>query len=130
MAKILIRVGDDVNADAFTDMQLLKHGDVVAVAEDSHEWGRREISSPNFRNITVTGPRSDFAYLLNAEPATLDDFYPGSLLAVPGMIARLSGTPAVRAGTRRTRIHCLADDNSVERKLATASIKRRTPDGI
>lgn len=128
MAKLLIRVGDDVSDDAFTDMQLLKHGDVVAVAEDSHEWGGAEIALSCFRDIQLPGPRSDYVHLLEAEPATIDDFYPKSLLRIPGMITRLSRNPAIKGGKRRPRKHNLDDTNTVSRKPAIAHLKRRTPD--
>ena len=56
-------------------------GDVIAVAEDEHQWGSDELRFP-FRVVHVPGPRSEWAYLNEAQPETLRDRYPASMLAV------------------------------------------------
>lgn len=127
MAKILIKVGDQPHEDEFTEMQMLQHGDVVAVAEDDHVWGRSERSSPNFRDIDVPGAREDWVHLLDHDPATITDFFPLSILKIPGMMTKLSTHPSIRGGKRSERAKKINDDDTIERKISRVPKRRRKP---
>ena len=75
MAQLLIRVGDDSHPDRGQDRFLLKDGDVVAVAEDDHVWGRRE-GPPTFRVVHVAGTRAENIGWLDEDLVTLREAYP------------------------------------------------------
>ena len=54
MAEILVRVGSVSHADSGQDRLCYKHGDVVVVVADGHEWGRLE-GPPTFVVLRVPG---------------------------------------------------------------------------
>ena len=130
MARLLIRVGDDTHADDWTNSQLLKHGDVVAVAEDSHVWGSDELSLPLFRNIQVPGPRSDYMYLLDKEPAEVEDRFPPVFSAIRRNKLKLINSEEVRGKYRRPRNWKLSDTNVPERKSSEQNVGRRNRNAL
>lgn len=55
MCEILVRVRDrDSRGDAQRQRQL-KAGDVVAVVDDGHVWGQKELANPDWRVFRLAG---------------------------------------------------------------------------
>ena len=78
----------------------VRKSDVVVVAEDSHVWGSAELQHP-FRVVHVTGTKAQWDYLTEAEPATLRDRYPRSMLQIKRL--QMSMMKELRGETRRRR---------------------------
>lgn len=56
MCEMLVVVVDRVHPDPYIDANhIAKRGDVIDVREDGHQWGREEISNPNWKIIRVPG---------------------------------------------------------------------------
>lgn len=77
MAELLVMTSDHTNLDQVLDAKLHKRGDVIAIGEDGHPWGVKELSLPIFRVVKIAGEPADrFAFLMSPEhPPGLDREY-------------------------------------------------------
>lgn len=56
MCELLICVVDKVHPDLYVDANhCFKRGDVIAVEEDDHVWGREELAHPDWKIVKVSG---------------------------------------------------------------------------
>ena len=60
MAQILVFTGNNADQKDF------QNGDPIAVADDNHVWGKREITGP-FRVVNLPGPKEDYLYLCDMD---------------------------------------------------------------
>lgn len=77
MAQLLIK--NFPEASSPEDYQL---DDIIMVAEDSHQWGARELDPARFRVVSVPGTRADFEHTLASERGGMRDVYPRSMIEV------------------------------------------------
>jgi hypothetical protein len=95
MCELLIRVRDKVNEDdPYLDAQCLKRGDVVVVVEDGWQWGRQELSNPDWRilqlpNVSVMQAQAFLGQEVNDDPAQ-----PSRVLRRRGWAFGLGSLPA------------------------------------
>lgn len=72
MSELLVRLVDKVNDDPRLDAACTKAGDVIVVAEDGHDWGKKE-GPPMYRVVRVPAVAPvAFAGLLARQPARGD----------------------------------------------------------
>ena len=115
MAQLLVFNRDNIHADPKTDAKgCYKNGDVVVVAEDTHQFGTAEKKHP-FSIVQVPGVAAYYQHLLESEPATLRDKYPRSMIAIKRLHPKMQ--KEIRKDIRVRRKY------SVDRK-GTASQKR------
>lgn len=77
MAQLLIKNRGRLSAWA-GDYDL---GDIVMVAEDSHQFGAKELDPAVFRVLSIPGTRAQFEHYLSVEPAAMRDMFPASFIA-------------------------------------------------
>lgn len=53
MAELYIRVIDKINADFYLNQQCTKAGDVIVACPDDWPWGNLELSSPDYRILSI-----------------------------------------------------------------------------
>jgi len=118
MAKLLVFDRDNIHPDPVKDREgAYKTGDVVYVAEDSHEYSAKEQQAP-FRVVTLPGPASDYQYLRNGEPRTPKDDSPKSMIRITRLMrALLTGDKYSPGQSRRRRWHKIeSDDTTITQK--------------
>lgn len=55
ICELLVRVIDKINDDPYHDAQCTKRGDVIVAMPDGWEWGRAEISDPQYTIVKLPG---------------------------------------------------------------------------
>jgi len=113
MAKLLVFDRDNTHLDPVKDREgAYKIGDVVYVAEDSHEYSAKEQQAP-FRVVTLPGPAADYEYLRAGEPRTPKDDNPRSMLRITRLMrALLIGDKYNPGRSRRRRWYKIEADNT------------------
>lgn len=73
MCELILRVVDKPAPAAFDRPMVAQAGDVVVVVPDGHQWGREEISNPEWRIVRLPGvAESALADLMEARPHAID----------------------------------------------------------
>ncbi len=116
MAQLLVFMRDNTSPRPEETIREFKTDDPIAVAEDTHVWGRRELQFP-FRVVSVLGDRSEWVYLLESEPVTARDVYPRSLIHLFRLRRAIQvEAKKIQMPFRRRRIHSVGLDGSITRK--------------
>lgn len=94
MCELLVRVFDKTNSDCpYLDAQCHKRGDVIAVNEDGHLWGKEELANPDWRIIKVPGVRRSDATGFLARELDDDPSKPSRVLQARAFSYDLSARP-------------------------------------
>ena len=88
MCELLVKAIDAIHPDPTIDKAgCYKTGDVVAVREDNHIWGNKELDEAKFKLLKYPGVSvSDMQYLLNEEKEQIKS---SAALKIPALLKHI-----------------------------------------